>query len=247
MNNEERTPLTRRVFARLTIMGAVGLSFLPGRAGKLVAQATRSGVPGPIPDSPLATTMGKWAELGRVWRELCSHSRDGGRDREGFEALKPSIAGALDAVQASPELREAFDDHYSHIQRGKYSMAMCYSAAMPSTKRDVRRSIERQVRELERLVADEKLTREAGEAAAAVIARDVETRLRAKEIWSRSPGHYDREIHKESVELHEFYRSGDVEPREAVREASRILADLTVDDIGSLSQAGKTPLPPPDE
>ena len=36
--------------------------------------------------------------------------------------------------------------------------------------------------------------------------------------------------------LDEKYKSGELEPRETVREVGRILADLTVDDIGWLSE-----------
>ena len=201
--------LSRRAFARLTIMGAVGLSLLPG-CGK-----QRAG----------------WSELGAVWREINERARSP-KGIKSFDRLEDRMDAALDAVYASPELRDAFDGRYVYV-RGRQrlpslSLTTCYKMVGPPPPRAAWDNMERRIDD--RMVADGTLTEEAGEKAAAAMAEAVEAVLQASELF------VDHQDAWEQVEkLEKQYEAGELEPREAAREVGRILAVLTVDDPGWLS------------
>ncbi|HJN17942.1 MAG TPA: hypothetical protein QGH10_20755, partial [Armatimonadota bacterium] len=191
-----------------------------------------------IPDDPPDTTMAKWAELGRVWREIHRHARGTVTDLRGYGALEAAMQTALDGVHASAELRIVFKEQFDHAGRKRYS-ATGYRTKTPSPQE----GIERQVDELRQLSDDGTLTPDAAGKAALAIAHAVDAALQGAALRDEEP-RPDRDAF---TDLDEKYQAGELDPSEAIREVGRILTDLTVDDIGWLSQAGKTTPTPPDD
>ncbi|MBM3499341.1 MAG: hypothetical protein FJX74_11800, partial [Armatimonadetes bacterium] len=181
MAETQGVSFSRRAWARLAVFGAVGLSFLPGCRRKsdegvvtcYVPVVTKGGEGGEGGGS----LVSRWAELGRIWRELSKHNSDPGQDREKrlaeFEALRADMEAALDALPAWPELRLMFEERAGHIDRLRYSTALCY-APMPMDTPQPRVAVEEQVAALEKLVQEGKLTKPAAAKAAAVLARQAE-------------------------------------------------------------------------
>jgi hypothetical protein len=235
--SSEAERLTRRAWTRLVIWGAAGLSLLPGcRAGDSRAKLGRH-EPGGLPaGKPLADDglLRKWAGLGRIWRELSRHSQKpwgaGLSDGEAFDKLKPEMQEALDALPAWPELRTAFEERWSHVYHSYYSGVSCYEMVSPHPPYDASESVEEQVKQLEQLVAEGKLTTEAAQKAADVLALDVEVLLQSRDApvdWEEQQELWE--------EIDERWQAGEITPSPGSDLAGKRLAELTVDDLGLLA------------
>lgn len=233
--------VTRRAFARLTLWGAVGLSFLPGcrRSTSVDGQ----GPSGAEPDYTAGSDPGllaKWAELGRLWRELNSLATDeflAGDDTNALErrhyALGEQLRAALDEVSASPELRALVEErsrHMRHYELG--TLASCYEYMGPIAQ-DAGESVADQVNELRRLVEDGTLTQDAARKAAETLAQDAEYTGRLSEMWDDLLGNagFSDELDK----LRGVYSGGEIEPQPAAEVAGERLVELTVDKLGWLA------------
>ena len=111
--------LTRRAWTRLTIWGAVGLSLFPGCRPKPKAarpQPVCYELASPLPAKP--TLLERWGELGRLWREMGQHYRAQGEGPGAgpsvFADLRQELKEALDAVDASEDLRLAFEARWKN-------------------------------------------------------------------------------------------------------------------------------------
>jgi hypothetical protein len=205
--------MTRRTCLRLAVVAAVGLSWLPG---------CRSGETADAGGGEADSTLGKWARLGRVWRELGAHlKKESGRNEKGFEKLKAEMAEALQAVSASKELRALFETRAAHVDRATYSQATCYAPLPPGFPQPQFR-IEEQVSQLEKLADQGALTQEAAEKAARVLA------VQAEYIVRQGAGGQSTEA------LRKSYNGGKLQPGPAADEAGKHTAEMTVDKLGWL-------------
>ena len=102
--------------------------------------------------------------------------------------------------------------------------------ASPSPRHDASESIEEQVKQLEQLVAEGKLTREAAQKAADVLAVDLEV-LRQ---FAEPPEDWE-EQQELREQIDERWDAGEITPSPGSDLAGKRLAELTVDDLGLLA------------
>jgi len=180
------------------------------------------------------SSLARWAELGRIWRELSAHSRGKYEREEGEEklkALRTDMASALAELPAWTELTTLFEERAAHIHRERYFLATCYSMSAWNPMQ-ARGDVEKQMTALQKLVEEGKLTKEASEKAAQAVAVDAEylTQLRAT---------YDGgETARAAFEpVYEAYKAGKLEPGEGAERAGRHVVELEVDKPGLLTDA----------
>jgi hypothetical protein len=252
MGSWDDLPLTRRAYLRTMLAGAAGLSLLPlGSLSRLLGRMFGQKPPQPTcyaPPPPTRTcyvpvrpggqggpsqsTLQKWAELGAIWRQMSIHRRlghGGPADERKFKQLKNKMETALNTAKASPELRLAFEERWSHISRLVYPSATCYKMASPAPSYDAVRDMESQVAALEDLVRKGVLTPNAAEKAARVLAVDLEVLLRDGAAPIASPNYSDA-----ARKLDADRKAGKVKPRPGAYEAGERLAEMTVDKPGML-------------
>jgi hypothetical protein len=229
---------TRRAWARIVLLGASGLSFLPGcltrkrNDGRDVTVTCYAPLP-PDDPPPSSSLLAKWARLGKVWREMSGHLKREPFDPEGeaeFKELETEMEAALDALPAWPELRGVVEQRWAHIHRRQYVAATCYEMMMGGPP-PARGAVEEQVKELEQLVAEGKLTKEAAGKAAETLGVQAEYYVRLDEAEKRAGddgpwGAWD--------ELWKQYEAGEIVPGAPAELAGQRLAELTVDDLGLL-------------
>jgi len=220
MSDDRRGSISRRVFARLTMWGAVGASFT-GLTGCNRARATCY-VQANL--TKVSSALAGWSDLGRVWREMSRHLRGDADDLtvEAFAELRREMDAALDAVGASPELRAVFTERWEHIDRIQYNMATCYEMVMGGIP-VAREKVEEQVAELEKLVADGTLTENAGRKAAEALGVHVEYMARLHEV--------DGEDYEAQAEVTRPYDDGEMQPGEEANTASERIVEMTVDKL----------------
>jgi hypothetical protein len=210
----EAPRFTRRAYLRLTILAATGLSLFPGCR-------TGGGSGGGTGDAA-RTPLEKWARLGQIWRDMTAHLKQQrgaeGKAKAAFEKLKRDTGEALDAVSASPELRELFETRWAHISRVRYIHATCYAPLPPGTPQP-QFEIEKQVEQLEKLVADGKLTKKTAAKAARVLA------VQAQYLVAGTP----------TQELREEYNAGTLKPGADAKLAGKRVAEITADQLGLLA------------
>jgi len=235
--------LTRRAWARLLIVGASGLSFLPGcltrgRGAGGGVTVTCYAPPPPPDDTPgNATLLGKWARLGKVWREMSAHLKKKAYDPQGeaeFNELKTEMAAALDALPAWPELRAVVEQRWAHVHRGHYVPATCYEPMMGGAL-PARNAVEEQVKALEQLVAEGKLTKEVAAKAAEALGLQAEYFIRLAGIEAETGDQDWEKRWKLEGELWKGYEANEIEPGPGAALAGQRLAELTVDDLGLLA------------
>lgn len=235
MSEQDHVSVTRRAFARLTLWGAVGLSFLPGCRRR--TQVAGGGPPGEEPDYTAGSDPGllaKWAELGRLWRELNGLAGGSGGDfgekLDTLSALQAEMASALDAVSASPELRLVMlerSQYLMHYEMG--ALASCYMTAGP-TAEHVGRNVSQKVKELRRLQDDGTLSEEAARKAAAALARDGEYIVH---LFGKRGG--DALGPEARRKILDDYHSETLVPQPPAQLAGKRLVELTVDKLGWLA------------
>jgi len=206
-------PVTRRAWLRLAILGATGLSLLPGCGGE----------GRPAPDS----LVRRWARLGRVWRDLTAHLRD---RRGDWRELETRMQAALEALPAWHALRLVFEERYTHIGRLLYGPT-CYAPLPPGCYPTPQFVVEQQVEELGKLVAKGRLSEAAARKAADVLAIQAEYMVQENETeglpWD--------ERWPILEELNKRYCDGNLEARLSAILAGERLVELTVDDLGWLA------------
>jgi polyhydroxyalkanoate synthesis regulator phasin len=235
--------LTRRAALRLVIWGASGLSLLPGcllrsrqAQGGTTVTCYAPPPPPPDPDQP-TSLLGKWARLGRIWREMSVHLRGKAYDPEGeaeFNELKTAMGEALDALPASPELREVFEQRWAHIHRAHYVPATCYEMMMGGAP-PARDAVEEQVKELEELVAEGKLTRETARKAAEALGVQAEYYMRLRKIEAQTTDDESQKQWELRTKLWEQYEADEIVPGVPAELAGKRLAELTADALGLLA------------
>ena len=226
--------LTRRAWARLFILGASGLSFLPGC---LLSRRPAHGDDGAGADAVEDPLLAKWARLGKVWREMSAHLKRKAYDPKGeaeFNELKTEMAEAFDALPAWPELRAVVEQRWAHIHRGHYFPATCYEPMMGGAL-PARGAVEEQVKQLEQLVAKGKLTKEAATKAAEALGVQAEYFLRLDGIEAEIGDEDWEKRWQLEGELWKEYEANEIEPGSGAELAGRRLAELTVDDLGLLA------------
>jgi len=211
-------PVSRRACVRLLILGATGLSLLPGCGGH---------------DAPLAGLVRKWARLGWVWREMSAHARGGLPDweqREAFAELRGEMETALSALPAWSELREVFIARYERIERVVFGSPSCYVplASVPILVPGV---VEGQVYELEKLIDEGRLSEPAALAAAEVLA--VQAEYIAREAEAKQLRRAERG--PVLARLARRYFNGILKPGRPATLAGKRLTELTVDKLGWLA------------
>jgi hypothetical protein len=230
--NGER--LTRRAWTRLAILGAAGLSLMPG----CLTGTQRDG--GAVADEGGTEPGGKrsarerWARLGRIWRELTAHYKgDRGDHQTGkaaFDDLKTEMAEALDALPAWLELRAVFEERWAHIDNSRYPLASCYMMMLGGMLA-ARRTVEDQVDTLQQLIQEGKLTEEAALKASGVLAVQAEYMARDAEAGAIE----DKEARWDAeVKVRDEYDAGKIEAGPQAELAGKRLAELTVDNLGWL-------------
>jgi len=234
MSREAGASVARRAWLRAMLWGAGGLSLLPGctRGGPLVT-CYKPAVPTGGTGGPSASTLARWRELGRIWRELSVHMRGKYELEEGEEklkALEAETTNALAALPASRELRTLFEERIAHVRRGRYVLATCYET-VPWSSAAPRGRVEEQMTELRRLQQEGKLTPEAAGKAARVVAVQAEymAQLNAAEP-AEGPVDHDR-LRK----LWERYEAGGIVPSNEAAAAGRGVVEFEVDDLGMLA------------
>jgi hypothetical protein len=229
MSREDGASVARRAWLRAVLWGAGGLSLLPGcsRGGPIVT-CYKPAIPTGQTGGTSGSTLARWRELGRIWRELSVHLRGKYELEEGEEklkALEAETTNALAALPASRELRTLFEERIAHVRRSRYVMATCYEMA-PWNSAAPRGKVEEQMTALHRLEEEGKLTPEAAGKAARVVAVQAEymTQLNAAEPT-------DGEADYEQVrKLWERYRDGGTVPGEGAIAAGRDVVEFEVDD-----------------
>lgn len=205
-------PVTRRAWLRLAILGATGLSLVPGCGGD-----------GRPPDS----LLNKWARLGRIWRDLSTHLRD---QRGDWGELESRMRAALDALPASPELRLVFEERYTHIGRLLYGPT-CYLPPPPGCTPAPQFVVEDQVAHLEKLLTEGRLSERAALRAAGVLAIQAEYMVQENETEGLPWDEREPILEK----LNERYCNGTLKARWTTMLAGQRLVELTVDDLGWLA------------
>jgi len=224
--------LAKRAHLRLLILAAVGLSLFPGcsRRRRSSGESTT-----PKDDSLVA----KWARLGRVWRELSAHvraQRHDKRRRRKFDGLKAEMDEALVALPAWPELRVMFEARAAIVEEQlRYHEALdrgisCYITII-TDEGVVQEDVSKQLRELEALAAQHKLSREAAEKAAAVLATQAQFATEAANAADLPP----EKRHPLTHQLFEDYCEERMLPGPAARLAGKRLVELTTGDVGWLA------------
>jgi len=231
--------LTRRAWARMVLLGASGLSLLPGcltrkRPGGREVTVTCYARLSPDDSPPSGSLLAKWARLGKVWREMSAHLKRKPFDPEGeaeFKQLETEMKEALDALPAWPELRAVVEQRWAHIHRRQYVAATCYEM-MVGGPPPARGAVEQQVKELEQLVGEGKLTKEAAQKAAEAIGVQAAyyVRLDQAEKQAGDDGPWEA-----WGELWKQYEAGEIVPGASAELAGQRLAELTVDDLGLLA------------
>ncbi|MBM3472475.1 MAG: hypothetical protein FJX75_04280 [Armatimonadetes bacterium] len=245
MNRWDEVPLTRKGWLRMALWGAAGLSLLPASLLGCKRKVPPPTCYAPPPPDPKSVTLGmnakpvegdgvlaRWAELGRIWRELSAHSRGKYEGKEGekkLKALEAEMAKALTALPAWTELRRLFEERAAHVYREHYFLATCYRMA-PWNPMQAQGDVEKQMTALQKLIEEGTLTKEAAEKAAQAVAADAEylTQLRAM---------YDGgEAARAKFEpVHEAYQAGKLKPGEGAERAGRHVVELEVDKPGLLT------------
>jgi len=189
----ESSSMTRRVWARMALWGAVGLSLLPvGWVARSRPRADEEEVRAP-PRTAHGSLLTRWRNLGRVWRRwsaaVRAHPRRGDPDTlwEQWNSEQTKLweetQAALDALPAWPELRVLFEERESYIAHYKMGVQIsCYLASGP-TYEEVGEAVYRQAEEVEKLVAEGRLTRRVAERAARRLAIQAEYEARSMEAW----------------------------------------------------------------
>ncbi len=239
MSEPDHPSLSRRAWARLALFGAVGLSFLPGcRRPRILGGPTCYAPPPPRPEGGGmigTSSLARWAELGRVWRELGRLNTNPGEHvderRAEFDSVKRDMEHALDALPAWPELRIVFEERVKHIDLLHYSQITCYAPSPASTPQP-RAVVEEQVAALGKLVEEGKLTKEAAAKAAGVLAKQAEYYVQAQRLQDEAGGAYP---HDALEALGQQYNEGALKPSQAATRAGKCLVEFTVDDLGLLA------------
>ncbi len=241
VGSSEGERLTRRAWARLSILGATGLSLLPGCLLHGEAADGDAGAGGAAQNPLLA----RWARLGRIWRELTAHYKGERGDHQtgkaALDKLKTEMTEALEALPAWPELSAVFEQRWWHIDRSRYSMATCYRMR-PGGISAARRKVEEQVEALQQLVVEGKLTEKAALKASGVLAVQAEYMARTQEAEQAAQGGAGWE---EERKLWEQYNDGKIEAGAEAHWAGKRLVELTVDKVGWLAGPPGTVEEPP--
>ena len=231
MSPERGPSLARRTWLRAVLWGAGGLPFVAaGVSGCRSRPRATCYEPGAPPPSYY---IENWAKLGRLWRELGPHARGRYQPEEGEEKLKTleaEITTTLAALPASRELRTLFEERIAHVRRSRYSMATCYDMSAWNPVR-AREDIEKQMAEVDRLLAEGVLSTEAAEKAARAVGADAEylTRLRALQDETGP------EAREQFGPVHEQHAEGRLEPGDATLRAGRNVVEFEADKPGLLT------------
>ena len=249
MSRWDELPLTRKGWLRMALWGAAGLSLLPASLLGCRRKLPPPTCYAPPPPDPKSVTLGmnakpveadgvlaRWAELGRIWRELSAHSRGKYEFTEGAEklkALEAEMANALAALPAWTELRTLFEERAAHVYRERYLLATCYKMTSWNPM-EARGDVEKQMTALQKLVEEGKLTKEAAGKAAQAAAADAEylTQLRALDESSQA-------AMAEFGRVEEACTAGKLKPGEGAQRAGRHVVELEVDKLGLLTDVGE--------
>jgi hypothetical protein len=247
MSQWSEVPVTRRVWAGMALWGAAGLSLLPAS----LLGCKRKEVPPtcyapPPPDSKSVTTginakpvvdegaLARWAELGRIWRELSAHAHgkyegpDGGTK---LQALGVEMNTALAALPAWTELRTLFQERAAHIYAERYLKASCYMTP-PWTPQPPRSKVEEQMKAVDELREQGKLTKETAEKAAQVVAVQATYMAQLNEALVPDPrGNRDK-----LTALWESYEGGKLEAGEEAVRAGRHVVEFEAEQPGLLTE-----------
>jgi hypothetical protein len=231
----------------MALWGAAGLSLLPASLLGCKRKVPPPTCYAPPPPDPRSVTLGmnaepiegdgalaRWAELGRLWRELSAHSRGKYEFTEGAEklkALEAEMANALGALPAWTELRTLFEERAAHVCREHYVLATCYRMASWNPMH-ARGDVEKQMAALQKLVEEGKLTTEAAEKAAQAVAADAEYLTQLNAMYEGG-----EEARPKFEPVHEAYEAGKLKPGEGAERAGRHVVELEVDKPGLLTGA----------
>jgi len=253
----EDMPFARRAWLKMALWGAAGLSLLPSRWLASSSSGADEGGASEGRADAHAPLLARWAELGRVWRDWSAAAKPEARftvvqqwERRRAELWKETDA-ALGALPAWPELRLLFVERSLWIADHEMSdrwAATCYVVVGPMYE-DVGRAIFRQTGELEKLVAEGKLTRKAAEGAAHRLALHAEYKLRSEEAWEKAnpperfaeaeaAGTDDVEAlldWREVNRIERAYKAGRLPTGAAAELAGRRVVELIADDLGMLA------------
>lgn len=237
MERWEEVPLARRAWVRLALWGAAGPSLVVGEGCPMTCHKRAD--PLPPRGSSRRARLAQWAELGRLWRRMSEHRRNGGKEqgwKASFDIYKLRADETLGLLGASPELRLAFEARYEHLDRLLYSTVTCYEMAAPAPGYDAVVDMEKRVEVLEDLVTKGTLTEGAARAAARALSVDLEVLLQDSGPDLGSP-----DEHAPRASLDAAYRAGKITPRPGAQQAGERLAELTVDRLELLSPLPKEP------
>jgi hypothetical protein len=245
--------LTRRAWARLFVLGATGVSLLPGcrasRAGPPQDRGDTDAPPDAPPDPPFTpdpvTDPGppieRWARLGRVWRALNALSRSeryGKKTQEELAKVKAEMVQGLDALPAWAELRVMFEERAEYVdfeigmREAVASGITCYEMVFDIAQ-VIEPDVAEQVNELRKLVDEGKLSQGTAEKAAEALAVQAEVLRKAGGLVDL-PGEERYEI---ETKLWEDYREGRIEAGPGAELAGKRLTELTVEELGLLAGA----------
>jgi hypothetical protein len=218
----------------MALWGAAGLSLLPtsltGCRRRATASSSTTGTSGRQADGD--SVLARWAELGRIWRELSVHMRGKYEFPEGerkLKTLEPEMARALAALPASRELRTLFEERLDHVRMTHYSAA-CYVVIVPGPV-EGREQVEEQMGDIRRLLADGTLTKETAEKAARVVAIQAQFMTQLNLTFTRHPEWGG----DEEMALYSQYKAGGCVPSDAAEDAGRHVVELEADKPGLLT------------
>lgn len=230
----EGRSMTRRAWARLALLAATGLSFVPGCAPRQQSAGTGTHRGDAAGDDAL---LRKWARLGKVWRDLiaCKREADAGDARsEGeLETLTKEMEAALDTLPAWPELRHIVEIQRERIYAEHYCPHTCYRmVARGENVFAASQQVEDRVRELEALATSGALSDSAVAKAAEVIALHAEYISRSEETVEAE----DKDAGWQAWEKIDRAREkGELEAGATAELAGKRLVEMTLDDIGRLA------------
>jgi hypothetical protein len=188
--------------------------------------------------------LAQWAELGRIFRAMGRLAKGAATDHDAadprFQKLRQEMGDLLDRMEASPELRALCVERSRHIFHNELGAVLtCYAYSGPVFP-EVGKDVFTRAKELERLVAEGRLTDDAARKAARYLAIDAEYATGACKVARRA----DNETPWDDATVERIHREYDEQQlrpaADAVLAGNRVV-EMATDQLGMLAELPAAP------